>query len=60
MKSGVLVQPKNIKELAHALSFMIEHPSERKKYGAALKIRVLKDFSLERMIHDVEVFYGKN
>src|SRR3989344_6555451 len=60
MKSGVLVQPKNIKELAHALSFMIEHPSERKKYGAALKIRVLKDFSLERMIHDVEVFYGEN
>jgi glycosyltransferase involved in cell wall biosynthesis len=34
MRSGVLVQPKNIRELSHALSFMIEHPDERRRYGS--------------------------
>ncbi len=57
MKSGVLVQPKNIRELAHALSFMIEHPDERRKYGATLKERILKEFSLEKMIGQVGKLY---
>lgn len=50
MKSGILVQPKNSKELAHAISFMIEHPEERRMYGAALHEKVLKDFSMEKML----------
>jgi glycosyltransferase involved in cell wall biosynthesis len=58
MKSGVLVQPKNIRELAHALSFMIEHPEERKKSGTALKERVSKQFSLEKMLDDVAEVYA--
>lgn len=57
MKSGVLVQPKNIKELAHAISFMIEHPDERRKYGAALKERVAKDFSVEKMVANMAELY---
>jgi glycosyltransferase involved in cell wall biosynthesis len=47
--SGVLVQPKNHRELTHAISFMIEHPEERQRYGAALKDKVTKEFSLEKM-----------
>jgi len=50
MESGVLVQPKSARELAHALSFMIEHPAERKAYGKALHEKTLKEFSLEEMI----------
>lgn len=57
MKSGVLVQPKNIRELAHAMSFMIEHPDERRRYGAALKERVTKEFSVEKMISLVTELY---
>lgn len=57
MKSGVLVQPKNIRELAHAMSFMIEHPDERRRYGAALKERVTKEFSVEKMITGVSELY---
>lgn len=60
MKSGVLVQPKNTRELAHALSFMIEHPEERRRYGAVLKEKVLKDFSMEKMISSVENLYAGN
>ncbi len=58
MKSGVLVQPKNVRELAHALSFMIEHPDERRKYGIALKERVTKHFSLEKMMDSVAELYA--
>ncbi len=58
MKSGILVQAKNSRELGHALSFMIEHPEERKKYGMALKEKVSTKFSLERMLWLVESLYG--
>ncbi len=58
MKSGVLVQPKNIRELSHAISFMIEHPEERRKYGATLKEKVLRDFSIETMTSSVTKLYA--
>ena len=57
MKSGILIQPKNPRELAHALSFMIEHPDERRKYGAALKERVSTKFAFDRMIWLVQGVY---
>jgi len=57
MKSGILIQPKNSRELSHALSFMIEHPEERKKYGAALKERVVTKYSMDKMAWMVEGVY---
>jgi glycosyltransferase involved in cell wall biosynthesis len=57
MKSGILVQPKNDKELGHAISFMIEHPEERRAYGMALHEKILKDFSVDRMIAETEKVY---
>lgn len=60
MKSGILVQPKNSRELGHAISFMIEHPEERKKYGAALKEKVSTKFALDRMLWLVESLYNSN
>lgn len=60
MKSGILIQPKNSRELSHALSFMIEHPEDRKKYGAALKERVNTKFSLDKMLWLVEGLYVNN
>lgn len=50
MKSGILIQPKNSRELSHALSFMIEHPEERKRYGNTLKERINDKFSFQKMI----------
>lgn len=57
MKSGILVQPKNARELAHAISFMIEHPEDRRAYGAALREKVLRDYSMEKMVEAVESEY---
>lgn len=58
MKSGILVQPKNSRELAHALSFMIENVTERRRYGAALRERVFNHFSFEKMIEKTENLYN--
>ncbi len=60
MKSGILIQAKNSRELAHAISFMIEHPEERKKYGAALKERVAVKYSLDKMIWLIEGLYKES
>jgi glycosyltransferase involved in cell wall biosynthesis len=57
MKSGILIQPKNSNELAHALSFMIEHPEERRGYGTVLKERVATKFSVEKMLWMIEGLY---
>jgi hypothetical protein len=57
MKSGILVQPKKSKELAHAISFMIEHSVGRKAYGTTLRERVIALFSMEKMITKTENLY---
>jgi len=58
MKSGILIQSKNSRELSHALSFMIEHPDERKKYGTALKERVTVKFGIDKMLWMIEGLYN--
>lgn len=60
MKSGILIQSKNHRELSHALSFMIEHPEERKRYGTTLKERVSTKFSLDKMLWMIEGIYKEN
>lgn len=57
MQTGILVQPKNARELSHAISYMIEHPEERRRYGASLRDKVLKNFTLELMILGVQDVY---
>ena len=57
MDSGVLVQPGSVRELAHAIHFMIENPKERKKCAENLKKRVLENFSIEKMIRETEGVY---
>lgn len=60
MRSGILVQARNQRELAHAISFMIEHPIERKQYGAALKEKVATKFAMDRMIDSIDQLYSNN
>jgi len=59
MRSGILVQPKNARDLAHALSFMIEHPRESREYGSKLKEKVTAEFSLAKMLEAIERIYTK-
>ncbi|MCX6719355.1 MAG: glycosyltransferase family 4 protein [Candidatus Taylorbacteria bacterium] len=57
MRSGIIIQAKNSRELSHGISFMIENTEERRRYGAALRERVISKFSLERMLGEVEKLY---
>ncbi len=59
MHSGILVQSRNSQELSHALSFMLEHPEERKEYGNHLKEIVLSKFSIEKMLGEIQAVYGR-
>lgn len=59
MKSGVLVQPKNSKELSHAISYLIEHQLLAKQYGVALRENIIQKFGLEKMLGATEAVYLK-
>lgn len=59
MSSGILVQPRNSRDLAHALSFVIEHPKEAREYGSRLREKVLREFSVEKMIEETRKVYIK-
>ncbi len=58
MESGILVQPRNSRELAHAALFMAEHPDDSKKYGAALKHTIMTKFSLDEMTAKTAKIYS--
>lgn len=57
MESGILVQPKSARELSHAIAYAIEHPEERKQFGAKLRETVAKKFTLDYMIESVQEVY---
>jgi glycosyltransferase involved in cell wall biosynthesis len=52
--SGILVPPENATALAEALRALLE---DGERYGSALKERVLKNFSLERMLAQTIALY---
>jgi glycosyltransferase involved in cell wall biosynthesis len=55
--SGILVEPRNIEELADAITDLADSPHKRTQYGLALRDKILKSFSKERMVREtVEVY----
>jgi glycosyltransferase involved in cell wall biosynthesis len=58
MYSGILVQPANTGDLAHAISFLLENPKDAREYGIHLKEKVLKEYSLAHMTQKVLEVYS--
>ncbi len=52
-ETGLLVNPNNAEELAKAIEFLIENPSERKRIGNKARKRVMTHFSKEKNIKEV-------
>lgn len=48
-KQGLLVRPKDTKELALAIRFMLENKERRNAYAKALKEKVVEEFLFEKM-----------
>ncbi len=56
-KSGLLVPPLRPDLLAHAVRELIENPERAHAFDTALRARVIKIFSIERMIKETLVLY---
>jgi len=55
--TGLLVPAENAKALAEALQKLIDAPELREQYGKALKEKVVREFSLERMVSETVAVY---
>ena len=56
-KSGLLVEAKNVDEIAEALEYLIEKPNLRTKFGKELARTVNKKFGVAKMIEETEKVY---
>ena len=57
MVSGILIQPEKPNEIVAAVELLLDKPELGQKYGSALHEKVLKDFSVEKMIVETEKVY---
>ena len=60
MQSGILIQARKPSEIAHAVEFYIEHPETAREYAHNLHLRIKKEFTLERMVKEMEEVYERN
>lgn len=58
MESGIVVQAKRPKEISGALALLIEDKDRREEYAKALHERVMRDFSIDRMLTQTDSLYG--
>ncbi len=59
MQEGILVRPKRVREIKEALTYLLNHPEERKIFGKNLQKKVLSEFSQEKMMSSILEIYGK-
>jgi len=50
MQNGILVHPKNPREIAEAIMYLLDHKEKQKEFGDEIKKTVMTFFSLERML----------
>jgi len=55
--TGILVPPSDPHELAQAIVRLLKDPNLGERMGAAGRERVLKDFTMERLVREVEALY---
>ena len=56
-KTGLLVPDKDVKEVAKALSILIESPELRQQMGEAGRKKFLEEFTIERMLDETRIVY---
>lgn len=59
MKSGMLIHPKNDREIVRAIRFFVDNPNVTKNMGNALKETVERDFSISRMVAETVRLYNR-
>jgi L-malate glycosyltransferase len=56
-ETGYLVPPRDHKAMAERLVFLLKHPAERQRMGAAARARVRDEFTADRMIDATAAVY---
>ncbi len=58
MKSGILIQPKRVDEISHAVEFLLEHKTIQREYAHTLQERIKTVFSIESMLEQTIKLYN--
>lgn len=58
MKSGILVHPKNPKEIAEAILYYLEHRDKQKEFSKNIRETVSNSFSLQKMLEETISLYS--
>jgi glycosyltransferase involved in cell wall biosynthesis len=57
VNSGILIWPKHVKEIVHAVEFLLAHPEKAQFFAATLKKEVETKFSIQKMIAETSMLY---
>ena len=57
MQNGILVHPRNPKEIAEAILYLLDHKDKRTEFGEEIKKTVSNFFSLEKMLGEIIRLY---
>lgn len=57
VNSGILIWPKHVKEIVHAVEFLLANPEKAQLFAETLKKAVDTKFSIEKMVNETTVLY---
>jgi|SRR3989344_369529 len=57
MQNGILVPPRNPKEIAEAVIYLVNHPEKQKEFGNNIKKTVSENFSFTKMLRGTLSLY---
>jgi glycosyltransferase involved in cell wall biosynthesis len=57
MQNGILIHPRNSKEIAEAILYLFDHPEKQKEFGREIKKTVSNFFSPKRMLEETINLY---
>ncbi len=58
MCSGILIKPKNTREIAESIKFLINHPEKRREFAHNAYIKIGSEYSLSKMLMETVKLYS--
>ena len=58
MQNGILVHPRNPKEIAEAILYLLDHSEKQKEFGKEIKKTISNFFSLDKMLSETMTLYS--
>jgi glycosyltransferase involved in cell wall biosynthesis len=57
MQNGILIHPRNPKEVAEAILYLCDHPDKSREFAEEIKKTIFNFFSLQKMLEETEKIY---